>query len=336
MDKGKSGQVRFEDLRRLAAGFQPAKLFITALELGFFDALQGGGLTAVALAGNTGTDPRAAAIVANALVSLGLLTKKDGLYSNSEASARWLVKGAPEYRGSVISHLGNTWEDWADLADTIKTGTARCRRKKGDVPADPGHLEAFIMGMENITRDIAPLIAERLPLEGRKAILDVGGGPGNYCLAFARRAPDARVVHFDLPGPGAVARKFVAGQREGHRIEFVSGNFHMDSLGSGFDFVWLSQVIHMMGEDDVARLVKKTADAMLPGGVLAIHDHFLNDDMASPVQAAVFGVHMLAATTGGRTYSLSETEKFMEAAGLKPEGRIDYGGPARIVLGGKK
>lgn len=333
MDKGKSGQVRFEDLRRLAAGFQPAKLFITALELGFFDALKDGGQGAASLAAKTGTHPRAAAIVANALVSLGLIEKTDGTYVNSEAAARWLVKGAPEYRGSVISHLGNTWEDWTDLSETVKNGTAECRRKKGDVPADPGHLESFIMGMENITRDIAPVIAGKLPLDGRKAILDVGGGPGNYCLAFARRAPTARVVHFDLPGPGHVAKKFVSRQPEGHRIEFVSGNFHMDPLGGGFDFVWLSQVIHMMGEKDVEKLIRKAAGALIPGGLLAIHDHFLNDDMTSPVQAAVFGVHMLAATEGGRTYSLSETEKFMEGAGLRPAGRIDYGGPARITLG---
>jgi len=91
--------------------------------------------------------------------------------------------------------------------------------------------------------------------------------------------------------------------------------------------------VHMLGEADVARLLARIAGALAPGGLLGVHDQFLDPGKTSPRAAALFGVHMLVATEGGRTYSLEEFEGWLGAAGLAVEGVIDYGGPSRVLLG---
>ncbi len=50
---------------------------------------------------------------------------------------------------------------------------------------------------------------------------------------------------------------------------------------------------------------------------MVIQDFFLNDDQTTPLEAAMFSVHMLAVTPGGRAYTHREVTAMMEEAGLK-------------------
>lgn len=333
MGAGEGRTVSFDELRKLASGYQPAALFLAALELGVFDALSDGPLDAGELAARIGANPRATRIAANGLASLGLLVKVGERFANSEGAAELLVSSSPGYKGSILRHLGNSWGDYTELPAAWRAGSAKCARKEGAVPKDPQGLKNFILGMENMTREAAPVVADLLDLAGCRRILDLGAGPGNYCLAFAARAPNAAVVHFDLPETSAVAKDFVAGKPGAERIEFLSGDFLTDPLGDGYDFVWLSQILHMLSEGEAAALVARAANALAPGGRLAVHEHFLEEDMVSPLSAALFGVHMLAVTKGGRAYSFGEVEGMMSAAGLRPSVRLEYGGPSRIAVG---
>ena len=324
--------MTFDRIRSMAAGFQPAKLVLTALDLGVFDVLAGEALGAEALAARLDLDPRATRIAANALVALGLLEKEGGRYTASDAARRWLARSSPDYRGDILRHLHHTWKDWADLERVWRTGRPAKTRGTQHLPRSDEEIRNFICGMENVTRELAPRLAALLPLEGVRHGLDLGAGPGNYCLAFVNRWPGLRMVHFDLPATSRIAREFVAGKPGADRIEFLEGDFLRDPLGGPYDFVWASQVIHMLGEADLDRLLERVVRVLEPGGLLAVHDQFLDPDGTSPPRAAVFGVHMLVVTDSGRTYTCEEVETRSRSAGLTPCGRIDYGGPARVVL----
>lgn len=324
--------MSFDKLHKLAGAFQGAALLLTALELGVFDALAASTKSATEVAEELGLDERATAIALNGLVAMELLAREGDRYSNGQEAATFLVKGAPDYRGAILRHVGNTWEDWAELTETWRRGTAVCQRKEGTIPKDDAGVENFILGMENITRDIAPKLTALLPLEGCKKILDLGAGPGNYVLEFARRCSEATVTHFDLEATSKVAASFIEGKPGSERIKLVSGDFMTDELGEGFDFIWLSQVLHMFGEEGVRKLLSRVSAALDVGGKLGIHEHFLNDDMVSPPTAALFGVHMLAVTPGGRSYSYDEIEELCQGVGLKKVERIDYGGYSRALV----
>lgn len=324
--------MTFDDLRTLAAGFQPAQLLLTALRVGVFEALAGGPRSAEALGASLGLDVRATEVASNALVALGLLQLTPSGYVNDEPAARFLVPGSPEYRGEILRHLHAGWEDWTELESTWRTGVPALRRKRQPLPSTSEGLRSFILGMENVTRDVAPLLAGRLPLEGCRRALDLGGGPGNYALAFVRRWPGLEVVHFDLPETSAIAQEFVAGKDGAERISFLQGDFLADPFGEGYDFAWLSQVIHMLREDQVRELFGRVGRSLSPGGLLAVHDQFLEPSKTAPRAAALFGVHMVVVTDGGRAYSLEETSRWLADAGLACEPCLDYGGPSRVAL----
>ncbi len=322
----------FEQIRSLAAGFQPAKLLLSALDLGVFDVLADEALDAEALAARLELDPRATRIAANALVALGLLEKENGRYVASGPARRWLARCSPDYRGDILRHLHHTWRDWQDLERVWRAGRPAVRHGTQHLPRSDEEVRNFICGMENVTRDLAPRLAELVPLEGVRKGLDLGAGPGNYCLAFVNRWPGLRMVHFDLPATSRIARQFVAGKPGAERIAFREGDFLRDPLGGPYGFVWASQVVHMLGEADVRRLLGRVCRALEPGGVLAVHDQFLDPGGTSPRQAALFGVHMLVVTDSGRTYTCEEVETWAQGEGFTPAGRIEYGGPARVVL----
>ncbi len=324
--------MTFDRIRSMAAGFQPSKLLLAALDLGVFDALADEALDADALAARLDLDPRATRIAANALVALGLLEKEGGRYAASDAARRWLARGSPDYRGDILRHLHHTWKDWAELERVWRTGRPAEARGTQHLPRSDEEIRNFICGMENVTRELAPRLAALIPLDGVRRGLDLGAGPGNYCLAFVNRWPGLRMVHFDLPATSRIAREFVAGKPGAERIEFLEGDFLRAPLGGPYGFVWASQVVHMLGEADLQRFLERVVRVLEPGGLLAVHDQFLDPDGTSPCRAALFGVHMLVVTDSGRTYTCEEVETWAKSAGLSPDGRIDYGGPARVVL----
>lgn len=327
--------MTFDDLRVMAAGFQPAKLLLTALDAGVFDLLQGKELSAAAVAKGCGADSRATRLILDALVGQGLLERGAEGYRNAEPARRFLARASAEYRGEILRHLHNTWEDWEGLGRTWKTGRPALQRTTQQLPSTEEGLRHFILGMENLTRELAPLLAGQLPMEGRTRALDLGGGPGNYALAFVQRWPGLRAVHFDLAPTSRIAREFLGGKPGAERVSFLEGDFLTTPLGEGYDFVWASQIIHMLGEEEVRELFRRASDALMPGGVLAIHDHFLEPDRTRPPPAALFAVHMLVATEGGRTYSFDEVGGWLREAGIEPTERLDYGGAARVLLGRK-
>lgn len=327
--------MTFDELRALAAGFQPAQLLLTALDLGVFDLLARGPKSATEIAQALGLDPRATGIAANALVAFGFLHLGLDGYANGEPAEKFLARGSPDDRTEILSHLHASWEDWAELAQTWRTGKPALRRKTQQLPSSVEGLRHFILGMENVTRELAPLLAGQLPFGGCRSALDLGGGPGNYALAFVRRWPTLHVVHFDLPPTSAIAREFLAAQQGAERVSFQEGDFLRDPVGEGYDFVWASQIIHMFGEADVRLLLGRIAAALQPGGRVGVHDQFLEPSKTAPRAAALFSVHMLVATDGGRGYSLEEMHGWMEEAGLTPEAPIDYGGPSRVALARK-
>ena len=84
-----------DDVNELIRGFMPSRAVLTALELDVFTAVGKGG-TAQQIAGKIQASVRGTEMLLNALVSLKLLEKRDGVYTNTPVSARFFVEGTPD------------------------------------------------------------------------------------------------------------------------------------------------------------------------------------------------------------------------------------------------
>jgi cyclopropane fatty-acyl-phospholipid synthase-like methyltransferase len=309
----------FRELMDLVRGFRPAKIIMVATDLGMFNHLEEW-RTAEEIAARVEAQPRAVGIILNALAALELVLKEGERFRNGELTSRYLVRSNDDYRGAIVRHMHHTWWGWSELEETVQRGHADMGRSERwlDRVEEPEAewVREFIWGMHAIAQDLAPHVASMVDLSGVKRLLDLGGGPATYAINFAQANPALKATVFDLPQPIEIAKENIRRHGLIDRVNTRAGNFLKDDIGSGYDFVWISQILHSHTEEQCRLIIDKSAAALNPGGQLVLQDFLLNDDRISPLEAALFSVHMLAVTPGGRAYTHREVAAMMEAAGL--------------------
>jgi precorrin-6B methylase 2 len=296
-------------------GFRQARVFLTAFELGVFTQLGASPKTATELSSVLGTNVRATDRLLDALCAMGFLTKNNDRFSNTPVTAHFLVKGKPDYMAGLMHSVG-LWKTWSTLTDAVRAGTSVVAHG----PANNGGsiwVEAFISAMHMRAYKTAPRIVKLLDLKGVRRVLDLGGGSGAYSIAFAHANNDIRVVLFDLPTVTPLTQTYVAASNVGDRIQIVDGDYTVDSLGHGFDLIFLSAIIHSNSVDINRMLFKKSLEALNPNGQLVIQDHIMNEDRTAPLAGALFSLNMLVGTKAGDTFTGFEIQAWMKEAGFK-------------------
>jgi hypothetical protein len=334
-----SSEDDLQKLMSMTRGFQSAKILMVGVDLGVFDFLEEP-KSASEIAAAVTTNPRATGIFLNALSALGILEKQGNRYRNGDLASRYLVSSKDDYRGAIIKHLHHCWRGWTDLGETVVLGHPPGVDPQKWVEATPerdeAEVRAFIWGMDAIARDVAPKVAGKLDLTRVRHLLDLGGGPATYAITFAQANPRLKATVFDLPLPLTIAQENIARHGLSERINTLAGNFLKDDIGSGYDFIWISAILHSHTEEQCHLIINKAVKALTPGGTLAIQDFFLNDDGYSPTGAAMFSVHMLALTPEGRSYFRREVALWLEEAGLSPPEYIQTGPDTSVLLAKKR
>ncbi|MGB5891186.1 MAG: class I SAM-dependent methyltransferase, partial [Thermoanaerobaculia bacterium] len=312
MNKGSS-----DPIDEITSGYKASQILFTANRLGVFTTLEDGPLSATDLAANMGTDPRATRILCDALASLALLDKSNGVYSNSEMAGEFLLPDSPKSRSAMLLHAAKLYERWSKLYDVVRTGqpvpdTEIDSRLRGDG-------RDFARAMADVGRLAAESACEVLDLSAVRRLLDVGGGPGVYALAFARTNPELRAVILDSEETLEVAQANIARQKLEDRVSIRVGDAFVDDLGGPYDFIFISNLVHIYSEKENRKLLTRCAKALEPGGRLAIKDFLLDPDRLSPAGGAVFAVNMLLSTEGGDSYTAEEVQQWLEDAGLQYE-----------------
>lgn len=308
--------MTIEELVERARAYQPSRALLTALELDLFTAVGDGG-TAAEVAGRLQTDPRATAMLLNALVALDALTKEGDTFRNLPALAPYLVAGSERYARPGLLHTANLWESWSGLTEAVRSGSAMREPKVGG--DDPQWTEAFIAAMHRNARGQAEELVAAVGVDGVERMLDVGGGSGAYSIAFARAAPGLRAEVLDIEAVVPITRRYIAEARLADRVTARVGDLRTDELraadGTGYDLVLASAICHMLSPDENRDLLRRCHDATSPGGRLVIREFILDENRAGPPRAALFALNMLVATRAGSSYTESEYAAWMREAG---------------------
>lgn len=316
----------------LASGYwQPCALH-AGVKLEIFTTLASKKNTAASLSDKLELNTRGLELLLNALAAMDLIEKDGDIYSNSPLADTYLDQNKPEYVGHIIMHHHHLVDGWAQLDVAVKTGQPVATRSYGEEK----ERESFQLGMFNLASAIAPVISRGLDLSGRKHLLDLGGGPGTHAVHFCLENPELRATVFDRASTRPFAEKIAAQFGVTGRVDFAAGDFHSDPIPGSYDVTWLSQIIHSNSPEECRALLKKTAAVMEPGGLLMIHDFFLDDDMAGPLFPALFSLNMLL-NNQGRSYSEKETREMMTETGLTDIIRLPFqGANDSAILAGTK
>jgi precorrin-6B methylase 2 len=306
----------FEQLMQLAGSFQQAKVLLVACELGLFTHLAPKPKSAATLAAELGADVRSLTILMDALVALGILAKQENSYSNTPLAATYLVDTSPNYRGHILRHINHCWDYWSQLLQVVKQGQPATDITPTLLHDEEEYNRAYIWGMNDVGQERAVEVLKHLELRGVRRLLDLGGGAATYSIAFAKAYPKLQATVFDLPLTLKVAEENIRQHGVQSRVHTRAGDFFRDDIGRGYDLVWVSQVLHAQGESGCRQLVDKAYGALAPGGRLVVHDFLLSEERTSPLKSAMFAVHMLAVTEGGRVYTPGEIMDWLRQAGF--------------------
>ncbi len=318
-----------DDLMQKIRGFQVSRIILSAVELDIFTAV-GQGANAADIAGKIDIDPRAAETFLNALVALNLLEKKDGLYSNTPLSARYLMDGSPDDSRAALMHSVHLWDRWSTMTECVRKGTSVTYKERSGGPKE--QTESFIAAMHKNATLRASQVARAVGVEGIKKVLDVGGGSGAYSITFARANPQLRAEVFDLPDVIPIAQRHIDEAGVPDRVTTKIGDFRKDELGHDFDMIFISAICHMNSPQENIDLLQKAFGALASGGRVVVQDFILGPDKTSPVSAALFALNMLVGTRGGSSYSEPEYTEWLKTAGFKDITSIRLPGPADLMV----
>lgn len=317
----------------LSGAFWKTCTLHAAVKLDVFTVIDTRRLSAEEVAAQAGTEDDATARLLDALTAMGLLSKEDGLYANTEAAAAYLCRSSNQYLGYMILHHHHLVDRWRNLDESVRTGKPVHGSPGGDGDeADKEEREAFLMGMYNNANLMAPQIVRQIDLKGRRRLLDMGGGPGTYAIWFCRQYPELSAVVFDLPTTKPFAEKVIEEAGMNDRIGFEPGSYLDQDLPGGFDVVWMSHILHGEGFADCHDMVQRAWNALEPGGMVIIHEFIMNDERSGPAFAALFSLNMLVATDEGRAYTEKEISQMLEKSGFKDIRRLPWEGPTQSGL----
>jgi len=304
----------FDDFRNAIAAYRLPRVLIAALELNLFTVMGTDAWTIAALARDVKVSERGLAILCRNLAMAGVLKKKGETYTNSRLGATALNAHHPAYRGDYLRLITSHWADWGRLLESVKTGLPLDH----DEPEEPDYRRRFTWAMHHRTLETAPKLAAQINLRGARTLLDLGGGPGTYAMAFLAKNPTLRATVCDRPAALDVAKEIASTHKACARLSYLPLDVMAEDIPGAYDVIWYSNVLHIYSPEDNQALFGRALASLNPGGRLLIQDAFLHGrDGLFPEEASLFAVSMLLFTERGNTYSAAETRAWLADAGFE-------------------
>lgn len=275
-----------------------------------------------------GLAERPAIVLTTALLAMRLLTRNvAGQFELTALAAEHLVRGEEFDVGSYLG-LAATSPGVLEMVERLKTnrpaglkggeaGAAFIYRDGMKSAMEQTHLaEHFTLALSGRAKNVAPVLAERVPLQGAEMLLDVGGGTGIYSIGFLRANPNLKAIVLDRPEVLKIAERFGSDYGVSDRLQFHPADMFQDALPPA-DVILLSNILHDWDVPECQTLVRRCAAALNPGGRLIVHDVLLNDSLDGPLPIALYSAALFTFTEG-RAYSAGEYNVWLRNAGLQP------------------
>ncbi len=290
-----------------------------AIELNLFHALGEGPADAATLAKRCSASERGTRILCDFLTIIGLLSKKDSVYSHTPTSAMFLDPHSPTSLHSAVRFLGlaEMTATYEKLADIVRSGRTVLPGDGTVEPDNPVWVD-FAHGMAPMMAPMAGPLGQ-IVLHGRTGpmrVLDIAAGHGLFGIEIAKQNPQAQIVALDWARVLDVAQENAQKAGVADRFERLPGSAFDVEYGGPYDAVLLTNFLHHFDVPTCVGLLKKVRSALKPGGISATLEFVPNEDRVSPPMAAGFSLTMLISTASGDAYTFSELEAMHREAGF--------------------
>ncbi len=288
--------------------------------LDFFTWLADHPSTLGAMCAHFGIHARPADVMLTLFTAQGLVTQSGGVFHLTLRAREHLVAGSRFNLAPYYVSMKDRPQT-LDMVKVLKTGK----------PANWGSYDpqawAQAMEREDFSKQftaamdcrgilLGPALAKRLDLSAHKAVLDIAGGSGIYACSLVARHAHLRAAVLEKIPVDRIARECIAKQGCTERVEVLTGDMFAAPLPTGYDVHLWSNVLHDWDEETVRALLAKSYATLPSGGLLVIHDAFINAEKTGPLHVAEYSA-LLMNITEGKCYSIAEIRSYLNELGFE-------------------
>jgi len=267
-------------------------------ETGVLRALLDGETDVEGLVDQTGITTRSARTVLEALEALDYATSTGGGYEATDR-LRGFDPETPALERGILPHRVDTFEDYMELPEKMRGNYSSGFSEE----EFRNYMGAMATVPESIVRSIVTAAEHVKPRPDR--VLNVGGGPGRFAAEFRRRGADVTLLDRDS------TLDFLEEHHRERGLEVVEGDAR-ESLPTGFDLVFSARMTVSLSLDEIHEYFSNAFDALEPGGAFVGAEWVRGRSTV----AERFGVHMVAISEVGNTYTEAEYRSALEESGF--------------------
>jgi hypothetical protein len=318
--------------------FWPAKVLLSAIELGVFTTLGAGARTGGELQDALGLHARANPDFFDTLVALRFL-KRDGegataRYRNTEETALFLDRNSPQFMGGFLEMANaRLYRYWGDLSEGLRTGQAQNELKTSgtsmfaELYSKPERLEQFMDAMSGISQGNFRAFAERFDFSRYQTLCDVGGASGLLSMCVAQRHAHMRCLTTDLPPAIPIAQRRIAAAKLGDRVTARAVDFFAEPLPKA-DVITMGLILHDWNLEKKMHLIRAAYDALPAGGAFVVIEHLIDDARRENAFGLMMSLNMLIEFGDAFDFSGADFSRWCREAGFSRTEVIPLGGPA--------
>jgi methylase of polypeptide subunit release factors len=183
-----------------------------------------------------------------------------------------------------------------------------------------------------MTAPMAAALPSVYDFSRHRRVLDIGGGTGSFLLPILRRHPRLEATLFELPGACAVARRRLAGEREGGRVTVVEGDFFTDPLPEGHDALIVANTLHVLSVAHNLELLKKMRAHAASAARLLLVDFWMDASRTKPPAAPLMSGEFLLMSGEGQSYAEEEADAWLAQTGWRKLECRPLAGPASVII----
>lgn len=310
------------EIYRARDGIYAADMLLTAIvHLDLFSWLAENAATKEDICRAFGTADRPTGVMLTLLIAMGLVEERQHAFHLTPTAREHLVKTSPWFLGPYYESLKDR-PVALDLLRVLRTGKpanwgGRKDGKDWHLAMETDEFAAqFTAAMDCRGVYLAQAVAKSIDLSRRRHLLDIAGGSGVYACSLVTHHPHLAATVFEKPPVDRIAAAAIASRGCAANVAVVAGDMLDGSLPRDADVHLYSNVLHDWDEPVVRQLIAKSFAALPPGGLIMIHDAFLNAAKDGPLHVAEYSVLLMHACEG-RCYSVREMEGYLTDAGFR-------------------
>jgi hypothetical protein len=318
--------------------FWPAKVLLSAVELGLFTTLGAKAMTGGELQAALQLHPRANPDFFDTLVALRFL-ERDGdgdasRYRNSAETALFLDRNSPQFMGGFLEMANaRLYPFWGMLTEGLRTGQPQNEIKTtgnsmfAELYSKPERLEQFMDAMSGISAGNFMAFAEKFDFSRYQSLCDVGGATGLLSRLVAKRHPHLTCTSADLPPATEIARRKIAADGLADRVSAQPLDFFSDPLPSA-DVITMGMILHDWNLENKKLLIRKAYDALPAGGALVVIEALIDDARRENAFGLMMSLNMLIEFGEAFDFSGADFIGWCRDAGFTTFEVIPLAGPA--------